>query len=119
MGRNLSVILLGFSTLLMSISLTRADQLPVIADGLLIGGVFLIIYAIGWIISTNTTLVRFTVISIALVITLALGYLRFVRKQPSLQGRGAPGEARLQQLEERVDILEGRLTSATRRTMKT
>jgi hypothetical protein len=112
-GRNLSLILIGVSTLLMAISLIRADQLPVISDGLLIGGVFLMIYGIGWIVVTNTTMARFVVITVALALTLALGYLRFARNVPTLQARRGAGDAGLEQLEARVRALEDRMNSAT------
>ena len=87
-GRNTSIILIAFATLVMSISLVRADQLPVISSGLLLGGVFTMIYGVGWIIATGTSIVRFLVMTVALAITLTLGYVRFVRTR---QERAMPG----------------------------
>jgi hypothetical protein len=78
-GRTTSIILMVTATLAMAVSLIRADQLPVISNGLLLGGVFTMLYGVGWIIATDVSKARFVVMAIALVITLALGYLRFVR----------------------------------------
>src|SRR5207253_2576882 len=79
-GRSTSVILIVFATLAMAVSLVRADQLPVISNGLLLGGLFTMLYGVGWIIATDTSVGRFAVMTIALLITLALGYVRFVRR---------------------------------------
>lgn len=78
-GRNTSIILITFATIVMAVSLIRADQLPVISSGLLLGGVFTMVYGVGWIIATGTSIARFIVMTVALLITLALGYVRFVR----------------------------------------
>ncbi len=127
-GRSTSIALVILATLTMSVSLVRADQLPVISNGLLLGGLFTMIYGVGWIIATDTSVSRFAVMSAALVITLGLGYLRFVRKgrEPASMGdvarsvpAGAGGaadagavanvadlavvERRLRELEERLD----------------
>ncbi len=115
-GRTTSIVLVAFATLVMAISLIRADQLPVISNGLLLGGLFTMIYGVGWIIATDTSVTRFGVMTAALVITLGLGYLRFVRRRAALAAGaaatgGAPGageipadlERRLHELEERMD----------------
>jgi len=111
-GRTTSIVLVVLATLTMAVSLVRADQLPVISNGLLMGGVFTMLYGVGWIIVTDTSTTRFVVMSVALAITLALGYLRFVRGHTTGMGRGAPIaavdglahlEARVQRLEQRLD----------------
>lgn len=92
-GRNTSIILITFATIVMSISLIRAEQLPVISNGLLLGGVFTMIYGVGWIIATGTSYARFAVMTIALAITLALGYVRFVRVKQAQAGAGVAAVA--------------------------
>ena len=77
--RNTSIILIIFATVAMAISLTQADRLRVISNGLLLGGIFTMLYGIGWAIASGNTYTRFGVISVALVITIVLGYMRFVR----------------------------------------
>lgn len=114
-GRRTSVILIGFATLVMAISLIRAVQLPVISNGLLLGGVFTMIYGVGWIIVSDTSTGRFFVMTVALAITLALGYVRFVRgREPAAmhsQERMVRGEGSVD-LEQRVRSLEDRMDEA-------
>jgi len=107
-GRITSIILIAFATLVMAISLIRAEQLPVISNGLLLGGLFTMIYGVGWIIATDTSVMRFVVMTVALVITLGLGYVRFVRQRAAAAAPGggelpADLERRLHELEERLD----------------
>lgn len=118
-GRNTSIILIAFATLVMSISLIRADQLPVISSGLLLGGLFTMLYGVGWIIATGTSQARFWVMTVALLITLGLGYVRFVRErvEPApASGASAGGEivsdTELAGLVARVEALEKRQAAA-------
>lgn len=123
-GRTTSIVLIVLATLTMAVSLVRADQLPVISNGLLMGGVFTMLYGVGWIVVTDTSTTRFVVMSAALVITLALGYLRFVRGQTTGTARGTPIasehglahlEARIQRLEQRLDAAAGALARGSDR----
>jgi len=114
-GRRTSIILIALATLAMAISLVRAAQLPVISNGLLLGGVFTMVYGVGWIIVTDTSKARFFVMTTALAITLALGYVRFVRRQAPASMRGQSGTAGVEalvDLEQRVRSLEGRMVEA-------
>ena len=110
-----SIILIVFSTLLLVVSLLRAEQLQVISSGLLLGGVFTMLYGVGWIAFTGTSVLRFVVMTIALVITVGLGYVRFVRRGRAPTTAGGPdipkGEA-LEEIEDRIRDLEERLTEA-------
>lgn len=114
-GRSTSIILIVFATLAMVVSLVRADQLPVISNGLLLGGVFSMLYGIGWVIATDTSITRFLVMTAALVITLGLGYVRFVRRGKSSTTSTDSGileSAGLADIEYRVQDLEGRMNEA-------
>jgi len=104
-GRSTSIILMVFATLIMAVSLVRADQLPVISNGLLLGGVFTMLYGVGWIVATDTSVTRFAVMAAAVAVTLALGYVRFVRRDASpAAGDGFTGlEHRVRDLEERMN----------------
>jgi hypothetical protein len=116
-GRTTSIILMVTATLAMAVSLIRADQLPVISNGLLLGGVFTMLYGVGWIIATDVSKARFVVMAIALVITLALGYLRFVRSGKTAAekaGAAAPGAEGLADIELRLRTLEERMKEAAR-----
>lgn len=114
-ARTTSITLIIVATLAMAASLIGADRLHVISNGLLLGGVFLMLYGVGWIIATDTSVARFVVITIALAITLALAYARFVRHAPRTVIAAAPGlsePADPSALERRVRALEERLDAA-------
>jgi hypothetical protein len=113
-GRTTSVVLIAFATLAMAVSLLRGAQLPVIANGLLLGGVFTMVYGVGWIIATDTSVVRFLVMTAALAITLSLGYARFVRGRANAAAPGPAGPsdgAALNDIDRRVRDIEARLQS--------
>jgi hypothetical protein len=111
-----SIILVALATISMALSLTAVAQLPVISNGLLMGGVFTMLYGVGWVIASGTSTARFVVMSLALVITLALGYLRFVRRRASADARSGPAGAAAgdsSELEQRVTALEERMVRAS------
>lgn len=112
--RQTSIILIVFATLAMAISLVRTEKLPVISNGLLLGGVFAMVYGVGWIIATDTSIIRFLVISVAFAITLGLGYVRFVRCRKTSPGTYEPSglEDGLAGIERRVRSLEERMNKA-------
>jgi len=114
-GRRTSIILIALATLAMAVSLLRAVQLPVISNGLLLGGVFTMIYGVGWIIVTDTSTARFFVMTVALAITLGLGYVRFVRQRSEVPAQGrvqSLSTEDVSDLERRVRTLEDRMTKA-------
>lgn len=114
-GRRTSIILIALATVAMAVSLLRAVQLPVISNGLLLGGVFTMVYGVGWIIATDSSTVRFFVMTAALAITLGLGYVRFVRQQhrgPVESVASGPSIGNASDLERRVRVLEDKMTRA-------
>lgn len=119
-ARNSSIILVTFATLVMSISLIRADQLRVISNGLLLGGIFTMLYGVGWIIASRSSQGRFWVITAALAITVGLGYLKFVRDRAAKTAEGTAGtepgapiaSAEVAGLAARVAALEDRMGAA-------
>jgi hypothetical protein len=114
-ARNTSIILILLATGAMAFSLVRADQLLVISNGLLLGGVFTMLYGVGWIIASDNATSRFVVITIALAVTIGLGYVRFVRRRESAPtlDRSDLG-ADVSGLEARVAALESRLADAAK-----
>lgn len=116
-GRSTSIILVMLATLSMAVSLIRAEQLPVISNGLLLGGVFTMLYGVGWIVATDMAISRFIVITLALIITLGLGYIRFVRQRsrPAVVGTPATvGSEGVAGIEQRLRDLEKRMDEAAR-----
>ncbi len=114
-GRKTSILLIAFATLAMVVSLVRAERLPVISNGLLLGGVFTMIHGVGLCIATDTSIARFLVMTFALSITLVLGYVRFVRRRVPSVARGGDGTTDgegLGDLESRIRALEQRMEEA-------
>ena len=118
-GRTTSIILITFATLVMAIAVLRADQLAVLSSGLLLGGVFTMCYGVGMILATTTSVARFVVLTMALVVTIGLGYLRFARKSGSTVPLAGAADtpvppAHLVDLTTRVEVIEQRLDAVGR-----
>lgn len=126
-----SVILIVAATLLMALSIWRADALPVVGNGLLLGGVFTMVYGVAMNIASNESVTRFLILVAAVSITIGLGWWRFVRgRQPvaavvdrtGAASRAATGAATapgvhagdLAALTERIALLEQRLSAVAR-----
>lgn len=77
-NRNVSMMSLGFSVLMLVLSLSFFKKIPVIADGLLLGGVLTLAYSVVRGFNTNDDIYRFLVVGAGLIIAMVLGYLKFV-----------------------------------------
>ncbi len=109
------IILLVLATAILVISLALPAHQAVITNGLLLGGVFTMIYAVGMTITTDQSIWRFLVVAVALLVTITIGYLKFAKpwRSPSAApvAAGADGTpdpqlaARLGELERRFDAL--------------
>ena len=118
-ARVTSIILVVFATIVMGISLVRSEQLRVVSNGLLLGGLFTMIYGVGWVIFSGNSVARFAVMAFALAVAIGLGYVKFVRQRatalPAPAGQAAAGEAgnaALADLEARVAAIEARAAAA-------
>lgn len=78
-NRNVSMISLAFSILMLILSLNFAKKIPVIADGLLLGGVLTLAYSVVRGFNTNDDVYRFLVVGAGLVVAMILGYIKFVK----------------------------------------
>ncbi len=78
-NRNVSIISLVFSLIILTLSLVLLDKLLIISDGLLLGGVFTLAYSIIRGFSSEDEKYRFIVVSIGLLISLFLGYVKFIK----------------------------------------
>lgn len=111
-GRNTSIMLIACATLVMAVSLVGAERLPVLTSGLLLGGAFTMIYGVGLILTTNTSIERFLVITAALLITLGLGYVRFVTRRAAPPASAAVTLPALADIDNRLTALEKRMDEA-------
>lgn len=119
-----SIILLLSATIIMIVSMLLPDRVPVISNGALLGGLFTMIAAVGYTSSTQNNILRFFVVTLALLVTVGMGYWRFTmarRLKPAgasagpvgtpAEGAAAPVDAALAA---RVGALEARLESIGR-----
>ena len=128
-----SIVLLVFATILMAISLFLPDHMRVFSNGILLGGLFTVIYGTGWSFAGGDSRARFFVVLVALLLAIAFGYLRFIRgRQEKAEAAGAVGatavsgviavsaageltaadSAQVAALAMRVDALEARAAAA-------
>lgn len=77
-NRNVSIIVLSCAVLILAISLIMESRLGIIADGLLLGGIFTLFYGIARGIAVDSNKFRFLVATIGLGVTIILGYMKFV-----------------------------------------
>jgi hypothetical protein len=121
-----SIILLSFATILMAISLFLPEHMRVFSNGILLGGLFTIVYGTGWSFAGGDSRARFFVVLVALLLSVAFGYLRFIRGRaekaapvtPALAtaeagaALAATDAAALGALTARVEALEARAAAA-------
>jgi heme A synthase len=75
--RNVSIISMVFAVILLIISFLLERKNSVITNGVMLGGVFVLIYSIGRGIASSDTKYTFIAVSISLAIVIYLGYRRF------------------------------------------
>lgn len=80
-NRNVSVISLAAAILIMVISLTMLKRIKMIADGMLLGGVFTTVYSIIRGVMSDSSQFRFLIVAVGLIIALVLGYIKFLRNK--------------------------------------
>lgn len=81
-SRNVSIITVSFSVIILVISLTLLAKLPIISDGLLLGGLFTQLYSVVRGFASEDDKFRFIVVTIALITSLTVGYLKFIKPEP-------------------------------------
>ncbi len=97
-GQSTSVILIVIATALMAVSLLLGESVTVLSNGILLGGLFTMLYGVGWGLAAGNSVTRFLVLVAALAVSLALGYVKFVR------GRHPAGEGGTRRLPPRVQV---------------
>ncbi len=86
------MILIVLATMLMALALALGDTGSVLSNGILLGGLFTMLYGVGWGLASGNSVTRFLVLVAALAVSLALGYLKFVRgRRPVAEVGPAPG----------------------------
>ncbi len=80
-NRNVSIITLSTAMVLLAASLAFEKKIKIIADGVLLGGVFTLLYSLGRSFASGDTKYTFADVSIGLAVAIYLGYHRFVKVQ--------------------------------------
>lgn len=78
-NRNVSMIVMAFAVGLLVVGLVYDEKIKMLADGILLGGVFTLLYSLGRGIATSDSKYRFSVVTVGLLITLGLGYMKFIK----------------------------------------
>jgi predicted histidine transporter YuiF (NhaC family) len=78
-SQNVFIIALIAAVIILMISLTFARHVEVLSDGMLLGGIFTLCYAIGQSFTMVNNKSRFIMVTIGLIITLVAGYLKFIK----------------------------------------
>lgn len=78
-NRNVSIIALVAAIVFVGIGLVFASRIQVVSDGLLLGGVFTLIYSIARGFMNDENSFRFVIVTAGLVIALVLGYFKFIK----------------------------------------
>lgn len=78
-NKNVSVIIIALSVLLLVISLSMLLSVDIFGDGVLLAGVFTLLYGMIRGIMSNNNQFQFIVVTIGLVLALVLGYYKFIR----------------------------------------
>ncbi len=84
-SRNVSIVVMIFAVVALALSLTVLVKWEIIANGFLLGGVFTMAYSIILGMTTEDVKFRFLVISLAALVTLGLGYVKFIHKLEKAQ----------------------------------
>lgn len=80
-SRNVSMIVLGAAVIFLAISLLLEHKLVVVADGILFGGLFTLLYSIIRSVMSEDSRYVFIVITVALAVVIYLGYHKFIRRR--------------------------------------
>ncbi len=78
-SRNVSIITLIASVIFVAISMLFEKRIKVIADGVMLGGLFTLLYSIIRGFMSGDSKYVFVVVTVGLIVVLFLGYHRFVR----------------------------------------
>jgi len=78
-NRNVAIISLAAAIIVLIASFALLAKIQMIADGILLGGVFTTAYSMIRGLMSDDSRFRFLIVTVGLIIALALGYLKFIR----------------------------------------
>ncbi len=84
-NRNVSIISLASAIIVMIASFAFLPKIKMIADGILLGGVFTTAYSIIRGLMSEDSHFRFLVVTVGLIIALVLGYIKFIKTKETTE----------------------------------
>jgi hypothetical protein len=78
-NRNVSMLTLAAAVIFLAVSIMYEKRIKIIADGVMLGGLFTLLYSIGRGFASEDSKYVFIVVTVGLAIVLYLGYHRFVK----------------------------------------
>lgn len=84
-NRNVSIISIIAAIIILVASLTFLEKIKMIADGILLGGVFTTAYSIIRGLMSEDSRFRFLIVTVGLIIALVLGYIKFIKGKETQQ----------------------------------
>ena len=78
---NASVLAVSSSVVLIAFSIAYAKKIKTIGDGVMLGGLFTLLYSIGLGIASTNSKLNFGIVSVSLVVVIYLGYHRFIKTE--------------------------------------
>lgn len=79
-NRNVAIITIIIAVLVLAIGLLFSLKFMILSDGLLLGGVFTLLYSVFRAAQANNIRFTFIIVAVALVVTVGLGFWKFLRK---------------------------------------
>jgi hypothetical protein len=80
-NRNVSIMTLVAAVALLAGSMVFQKRVKVLADGIMLGGLFTLLYSVGRGFASENSKYVFTVVTLGLLVVIYLGYHRFVQKR--------------------------------------
>lgn len=93
-NRNVVIITLAAAILLLAASLMLEKSSPVLANGVLLGGLFTLVYSIGRGFVTDDSRFAFAAVTVGLIVSMFLGYRRFMRPAAAYKKAARPKKKR-------------------------
>ncbi|NTW61528.1 hypothetical protein HGB24_02480 [Candidatus Saccharibacteria bacterium] len=77
-NRIVSIIALAFAVVILAVSIAFENRIKFLSDGVMLGGLFTLIYGIGRGFATDDSKYIFVTVTVGLAVVIYLGYHRFV-----------------------------------------
>jgi hypothetical protein len=80
-NRNVSIITLALAVFALAISLLFLENIKILSNGLMLGGVFTLIYSMIRGFMVDNIKITFAIVSVGLAVSIFLGYIKFIKQR--------------------------------------